>query len=1074
MLLATQTHYILPLAAPAVYALAALAVAAWAGSHWLKRLVRAPALRLAMFVGRTLLGWAAVLAITQVILLHLTLATNWRIWPTALAAAAAIEVILSLYQMERTVVSRPMGLALTGLRVFLVAIVIGMLLQPVRSWSTDHTVQRYVAVLLDNSASMYVPDTQLGASEKISLAQRFSADRIASLHGLDAAADELDAAKAELAPHAEWMATLSAAKPEDRQKALAARRDVIHAAVASADKKIEEATSVLGRPIDPKLAVDPRVRTTATGLATRLTNEVREPLKAALAATTKDNAPNLDRDLERLLRSVDLAIATLGDVATKTAEISQTLDDATYATLSPEDKGRINAAAAAKRIALARDVLLKKPKDGGKPLLDQLQGKWSISMHEFAAKPVEVNLKDWADPAKDADHLETASTNLPPDQQQTDLAGAVEKVMSDMADKQLSGILLLTDGRNNGPRSIEPLVQRLGVQAVPVSTVVFGGTKPPMDAAVISVEAPESLSPKDRLLATAEIKLDGLAGKEAKITLNDGAKVVDTKTVRVPPASDVYRTHVHLADEPATKGLHGYTVEVQSFDGEVLATNNKYPITVNVNEDRTNVLLIEGRPRWEFRYLKNLFSGRDQTVRLQYVLLEPDRLEGVPSAKAVEASASRPDGEVEAGALPKDETEWMKFDVIILGDVGPKYLKDEQLKILQRFVKDRSGTLIVIAGANFMPHAYAGTPLADVLPVVVKSDVRPYVPPPERRFRFALTSDGRESVITQMRTADEDNAQVWARFPDIYWRHPVEKTREGATVLAYALPLAAPEFLPRPAAAGDAKPETVTDDILRKRDAFARANPLIVYQTIAMGQSMFMASDMTWRLRYLAGDTYHHRLWGQVLKWAAAGKLPSGTDTVRLGTDRTRYAPQTPVRVKARIALKDYTPVNKADDITATVYEDDPSGAAGTSGKLILTKKMKYIENSPGMYQADLDAMPHGGAYRVEVSSTAVKRILSAEKLTGVSAPFSVDPTTPLEQAELVPDRGLLQRLAALTGGVVADPSHAERILASFGPPTETEQEKHEFRLWDSWPLLILMILAATGEWLLRKKGGLA
>ena len=94
---------------------------------------------------------------------------------------------------------------------------------------------------------------------------------------------------------------------------------------------------------------------------------------------------------------------------------------------------------------------------------------------------------------------------------------------------------------------------------------------------------------------------------------------------------------------------------------------------------------------------------------------------------------------------------------------------------------------------------------------------------------------------------------------------------------------------------------------------------------------------------------------------------------------------------------------------------------------------MKYIENSPGMYVADLGELPHGGAFRAEISSPAVKAILAEEKATAVSTEFSVDPTTPLEQAELVPDRGLLQRMANLTGGVMTDPSHAERVVASFG-----------------------------------------
>jgi hypothetical protein len=68
----------------------------------------------------------------------------------------------------------------------------------------------------------------------------------------------------------------------------------------------------------------------------------------------------------------------------------------------------------------------------------------------------------------------------------------------------------------------------------------------------------------------------------------------------------------------------------------------------------------------------------------------------------------------------------------------------------------------------------------------------------------------------------------------------------------------------------------------------------------------------------------------------------------------------------------------------------------------------------------------------------------------------------------------MLARLAGLTGGSIADPTHADRILASLGKPTEVLREPREYVLWDSWPLLIVMVLVATVEWLLRKKVGLA
>jgi len=1065
MMLAIQTHYVFPPSVPtvAVYLLAAFAIAAWVAAHWFKRRMATGLWRAAWFAARVVIGFLTMLAVAQALQRGLVLATNWPIWPIALVGALAVEIVLALYAMERRTVSRRMGLALAALRVALVALVIIMLTQPVRPWTLDKTIQRYVAVLLDNSASMYVPDTQLGASEKMRLAERFAGGSVTRPYHMDRVADQMDQIRSELAAQVDWLATLSSAKPDERRRQLEARRDALNKAMEGASKKVLALATDVGTPLDARFKLDERLRATAEDLAKRLTALATGRLKEAASLTSKENVRNLEPEHARLVQTISQSVSDLADLASRTVGLGQSLDEAFYAALPPETKARADSFASEKRISLARDILAgaggsgSSPASKGPGLLAQLQKKYSVIMYNFAAKPVEVNLKEWAAASKEVEGS-ISPTALPAEQQQTDLAAALEKVMSEMADKQLSGIVLLSDGRHNGARSPEPLVRRLGSQQVPVSCIVLGGDKPPLDAGIISVDAPETVATKDRMLVQAEVKLDGLAGKEVRVTLADGAKTVDTQTVRVP--TDAYRTRVQLADEPSASGLHKYAVEVQKFEGEVLANNNQYPIAVSVTDERTKMLIIEGRPRWEFRYLKNLFESRDRTVRLQYVLLEPDRIESVPPPRKAEASVSRPIGEVEATALPKDEAEWMKFDVIVLGDVAPKYLKDEELKILRKFVTERAGTLVVIAGPQNMPHAYADTPLADLLPVTFKMEAVPQVPSPEKSFRLALTAEGLENVIMRQKTNPEENAAVWESIPEIYWRHPVLRTKEGATVLAYALPTSPPDFMPKKGAAAS---EKLTDQVLRQRRDFERQNPLIVYHSVSMGQVMFLAFDHTWRLRYRIGDTYHHRFWGQVLRWATAGKLPSGTDTVKLGTDRARYAPQAPVRVRAKIARKDFTPI-VSDEVSVNVFDGD---------KLILTKKMKYIEHSPGLYNADLGELP-GGAYRVELVAPAAKAVLEEDHVSSVSTEFTVDPSTPVEQAELVPDRGLLARMANLTGGAVAEPSRADRILESLGPPSQVEVERHEFVLWDSWPLLILMVMVATGEWLLRKKGGLA
>jgi len=113
-----------------------------------------------------------------------------------------------------------------------------------------------------------------------------------------------------------------------------------------------------------------------------------------------------------------------------------------------------------------------------------------------------------------------------------------------------------------------------------------------------------------------------------------------------------------------------------------------------VTDDRTNVLVVDSFPRWEFRYLRNLFYGRDKSVHLQYVLLNPDRITGQGDRPAVAASASRPFGQAEATRLPASAAEWRKFDAIIIGDIPPAAIDDGTWRDIRQAVSERGSLLI--------------------------------------------------------------------------------------------------------------------------------------------------------------------------------------------------------------------------------------------------------------------------------------------------------------------------------------------------------------------------------------------
>ncbi|HUT34588.1 MAG TPA: hypothetical protein VNE39_13960 [Planctomycetota bacterium] len=1085
---AAGQHAILPLrlaAAPALLLAIAL-VAAWVGVHALRRRAASRWRKGLFLAAGPPIGFLALLTAFDLMQRVVVLATNWWIWPIALAGSVVVEAVLLLYALERRIVPRRTGLALAALRVAMALLVVVMLAQPVRSIDLSKTLQRFVAVLVDDSASMHVPDTQMTPAEKVRLAEVLSPQAPARPWRTEGMVRRLRESREQLGAQVDWLASLREAKPEARQRLLEGRRRATAEALDALRRAIGEQLKLAAEPLRGKLPLDARTVAAISQLRDQLTSEVHDRIVQAQEMLATSRLPMVARDPEPVIDILRRAAEALTSLEPRAAGLGDALDEALYASRSPEERAKMDAVALKERFALAQDLLHRAASEPGpgasrRGLLGDLAADYGVKLYTFATQPTEINLAEGlpgtaprpvtAPPDKDkkgsTPRTNGSAADLPAEQQKTDIAAALEKVMTEVPTDRLAGILLLTDGQHNAATGVEPLARSIGLRQVPICSIVFGGgAKPTIDAAVVGLEAPETVYTKDKLYLNADLKLDGLAGKTVRVTLYDRDTPVDSEEVRVE--THKLRTRIQLADEPKEAGLHAYRVRVEDVEGEVLASNNERPLSVSVTDDQTRLLVIEGRPRWEFRYLKNLFASRDRTVKLQYVVLHPDEIPGQPPRRRVHASAARPKDEPEATALPENEAEWMKFDVIVLGDVEPDILREPEQKILRKFVEDRAGVLIVIAGPRFMPHAYANAPLADLLPVAFQAAETPddYVASPDERFHIELTPEGRQHVITRLKVEPAENLETWASLPDLHWRHPITTTKETALILAYALPPQAPDYMKfepvaQPPSVAPAKGPS--DEVIRQRQQYIREHALLVTHNAALGRVLFVATDHTWRLRYRVGDTHHHRFWGQVLRWATAEKLPAGTNLVKLGTDRPRYSPDQSVRVRAKITQADFTPV-ESDDVAAVVYLAD---------KPVLRRKMDYVKNSLGLYSADLGKLD-GGTYRVELEAPAAKSILASEGADKVATEFFVEPAVPQEQVELAANRGLLERIATLTNGQVADPAHAAEALAALGSPTLVLPDRRQWSLWNSWPLLVLIVALGGTEWFLRKRARLA
>jgi hypothetical protein len=317
---------------------------------------------------------------------------------------------------------------------------------------------------------------------------------------------------------------------------------------------------------------------------------------------------------------------------------------------------------------------------------------------------------------------------------------------------------------------------------------------------------------------------------------------------------------------------------------------------------------------------------------------------------------------------------------------------------------------------------------------------------PEPGYRIRLTDEGSQHVIMKQ-LAGQDSAEFWRTLPEMRWRHPKVRAKDGAVRLAYA------------ENAYQKGTNNISDQERLERDSC-----LICYHTYGAGKVMMLSFDETWRLRYRVGVAYHHRFWGQVVRWAADEKLPAGTALVRLGTDRPRYDVGQPIAIKARLLDEKADPVLEGE-VQAKVYRGD---------KLVSSVDLQPKPDMPGRYEGQLGAELDAGVYRVELAGKTVDGLLTGGDVKKVETEISVSASkSTSELLELTADATIPEQLAKATKGVVVAPVEADKIVELMGPKSGSIPRDETFLLWDRLPVLLLFLVIGSGEWILRKKAGL-
>ncbi len=1039
-------------------------------------------------VARVITASIALWTIFQALARGIDFACRWPLWSYAFIGGAAIEAASFAYRHEQGAVPPRIARALPVLRCAAVALALLLLLQPQVTRTVTRHIVRKVAVLVDDSDSMRFPDELWTSSEKLAVATHFGIgdanDRpLPAIASLREWRDSFCGDFRSLAPTNQL--------PKETTRAIRDGAAVLRELQRQNDaflKSCEGGNEVLAN------------------LQRLLRDEAIPACDGLLKASRAKSAG--EQDFTRLSNSL-AALDELLPVARETA------DGLFWDKLSDERRAEIDACCVTQRLAIAESLLLSAPRRtislGQKSLLDALASRYDVSVYRMGAgierisEDLRFDAVGNAGPIASPDVAGAVTTNIAENAlctatndvrcSATDYTAALEQVTRDIPSDQLAGVLMLTDGRHNGTASLDPIARLLGLQDAPVSTILVGGSQMPCDLSLADVSVPESVYLGDNVRARAMVRATHANGRKIAVRLKLGDEVVDESELQVN--SDDWRREVRLshmptnlvglaeagdASESSTNEVQvaavadneeaiSYKLEVsfadagqngageQKQDGEdsareLFADNNEWNFDVAVSDDRTAVLLVDSRPRWEFRYLRNLFYGRDKSIHLQYLLTEPDTIGGVTMEESLPpASAARPFGEAEAGALPVDAEEWRKFDVIIIGDVDGSVITPEAISNIRECVSERGALLVVIAGPRSMPHAFDDADFADLLPVTWTLSSEAAWAPPEESYRVTLTPAGRFHPVMQQSASVLESEAVWNGLQEMRWRFQGLGVKPDAEVLAFATATGATDDFS----------DITTDDVAQRLDAekARRArDALVVARNYGRGKVLVMNFDQTWRMRYLAGDRLHHRFWGQVVRWGIGEKLRAGNGGLRVGTDRLTYSPGDIPQVFGRITDEHFQPVNDAHPV-ARLFAPD--------GTLVHETPLVVREDAQGLYEGAFPQLATNGVYKVELRQDAADDAQCVRTLL-----MSVVMRRPAERAEVSASREAPELLARWTGGKVVDPSAAASLAESFGEGRRDVEEKVSEPLWNhpAWFVVLLLLLAS--EWILRKRGGLA
>ena len=294
-----------------------------------------------------------------------------------------------------------------------------------------------------------------------------------------------------------------------------------------------------------------------------------------------------------------------------------------------------------------------------KPLLE----KWSGKTRFDAARHILSSLKD----------VEVIEGKDP---EETDLYGAIDQLLARQEDREVSDLIVLSDGGHNTFQTSETPA-RLPRMGIRLTTVGVGWPGEDIDLAILDWEVAPVISTREKAVIRVLLKTpEKMSLPFNLIVTAQDQEIHNASFVTSGLAEEQFEISFRLPKE----GRQVLTLRINIKDAN--EENNRVTFAVTAIKGMPEIFLLGDLPDWdtEYIYLSMLRGG----------LKSRQLFHGYGETPLPRGRLSR--------AVPANLTEWSKYGAVVLKGAPFKGVLPKDVETLHQYVVEKGGTILIVAG----------------------------------------------------------------------------------------------------------------------------------------------------------------------------------------------------------------------------------------------------------------------------------------------------------------------------------------------------------------------------------------